>query len=687
MKKRITSLIIVIALVFSVATFTFAAQEETFTAQAETLKSLGLFLGSEIGFELDRTATRAEIAVMMVRLLGKEAEAKQAKLTHPFSDVPEWATDYIGYLYKNGITKGVSETAFGAADPATVTQYATLVLRALKYDDDQGDFTWDKALVKTKELGFFGSGSPDYSDSDPAIRGYVVNISYLGLFVKEKGTDNLLLEKLYSVDKSITREQMKAAASDAKISAITNVLGIPSPALAAPLTSEEVFAKASSAVFFVDMLDYQEESIANASGFFISSDGLAITNIHVILSAQAASIRTTDGKSYKIESVLAVDASNDFALIKIAGNNFPYLTIGDSDALRPAQRIYCIGSPLGLENTISEGLVSNVNRVYEGRNFIQISAAIFHGSSGGALLNEYGQVVGVTSAGFEDTTLNFAVPIKVMETVDYFSGPRSLNYFTIHTNYDYIPVSDTTTIESGDNNEAAIQTIPHDSILYGALSGGRDVDYYKFSVASAGDVLVSVVSNKTISRDIKFEIINANNKETVFTSVHYTNDEFSYVAGHLFAGGDYYIRVYSDNGNLSQDLAYELYYCFQETTKTPNLKLVYEFEPNNDLAHANYFAGGAIMGSIASADDKDCFSFSVDKTTEFTLGTISDFGPSEMKIELYDQSGRQVTLTGDEYQSIPAGTYHIIMTPQSRNFDWTNNGWYVLVVMPKSSLS
>jgi hypothetical protein len=136
----------------------------------------------------------------------------------------------------------------------------------------------------------------------------------------------------------------------------------------------------------------------------------------VIDGASSAKITTSDGKTYDVSGVYDFSESNDLALLQVNGSNFPYLELGDSSAVVAGQKIYAIGSPRGLDNTISDGMVSNTSRLINGVSYIQISAAISHGSSGGALLNTYGQVIGVTTAGLDDAqNLNFAVPVNLLQ--------------------------------------------------------------------------------------------------------------------------------------------------------------------------------------------------------------------------------------------------------------------------------
>lgn len=103
--------------------------------QAEMLKALGLFRGTEQGFELGRAMTRDEAAAMLVRYLGAEDTVLAGDWKHPFSDVPAWADKYVGWLYQSGLTKGVSKTRYGAAQPVTCDQFCIFLNRAATGDD------------------------------------------------------------------------------------------------------------------------------------------------------------------------------------------------------------------------------------------------------------------------------------------------------------------------------------------------------------------------------------------------------------------------------------------------------------------------------------------------------------------------------------------------------------------------
>jgi len=170
---------------------------EMFEPFADQLKALGLFLGTGTGYALERAPTRDEAATMLVRLLGKEAQAKEENSAHPFTDVPEWADPYVGYLYANGLTKGVSAELFGSKDLCSLQMFCTFVLRALGYADtgEAADFTYDKAIEFALELPLFTEMI--FMLSDPQFtRAGCVFVMSMALQANVKGAETTLLAKL-----------------------------------------------------------------------------------------------------------------------------------------------------------------------------------------------------------------------------------------------------------------------------------------------------------------------------------------------------------------------------------------------------------------------------------------------------------------------------------------------------------
>lgn len=125
-------------------------------AQAQMLYDIGLFRGTEKGFELDKPMTRAEAAAMLTRLLGAEKTALSGTWKHPFTDVPQWADKYVGWLYQNGLTKGTAATKYGAEEKVTCDQYCIFLTRAhLDWDSYSGTgFTDNDEVAQCDEEGF-----------------------------------------------------------------------------------------------------------------------------------------------------------------------------------------------------------------------------------------------------------------------------------------------------------------------------------------------------------------------------------------------------------------------------------------------------------------------------------------------------------------------------------------------------
>ncbi|MGI6704405.1 MAG: Ig-like domain-containing protein [Clostridia bacterium] len=161
------------------------------------LQALGVLQGSDKGFELERPLSRLEGSVMLVRLLGKEEYAKENKLRHPFTDVPDWADDYVGYLFESGLAKGIDQTTFGSNDNMTAQQYVTFVLRVLGYDDSTGDFVWNESLSKAGEIGLLNQEEMNVLENkEKFLRDDMVNISLKTLNTKIKSSEQTLLEEL-----------------------------------------------------------------------------------------------------------------------------------------------------------------------------------------------------------------------------------------------------------------------------------------------------------------------------------------------------------------------------------------------------------------------------------------------------------------------------------------------------------
>lgn len=178
-----------------------AAGSRGFTTQqkAEALKTLGIFQGTTKGFELESTLTREQAVTLIVRLLGEEAEAMEKNPEHPFTDVPTWASPYVGYGYQNSLVKGMGGTIFGSGQLVTEAQFLTMLLRVLQYEDGT-DFTWDKSAELAEKLGLPVVGSEcDYT------RGNAVDVIWELLKLTFKSGKQTLAEML--IEKGVFTEK------------------------------------------------------------------------------------------------------------------------------------------------------------------------------------------------------------------------------------------------------------------------------------------------------------------------------------------------------------------------------------------------------------------------------------------------------------------------------------------------
>lgn len=168
---------------------------------AQVLYEAGFFkgrgTGATVDFALEEALTRAEGAVMLVRMLGREAAAQEEGFSHPFDDVPSWADPYVGYLYEQGLTKGIGVGKFGSSGLVTADQYFTFMLRALGYDEANGDFEWDRSLEKALQLGMVDSEEFTGFKTLGFLRGHAVLAAYRGLLSQVKDGSGTLVESLY----------------------------------------------------------------------------------------------------------------------------------------------------------------------------------------------------------------------------------------------------------------------------------------------------------------------------------------------------------------------------------------------------------------------------------------------------------------------------------------------------------
>jgi len=184
-------------------------------------------------------------------------------------------------------------------------------------------------------------------------------------------------------------------------------------AQSAPRKDIPAIAKAANGAIVSIVMNKGGRPFAQGSGFVVRPDGVIVTNYHVIAEGTSAVVKFPDGTEFAVDGVVASDKTHDVAVIKTHGKTFRTLVLGNSDQLQVGEEVVAIGNPLSLESTVSNGIVSAIRVIKEEGKYLQITAPISHGSSGGPLFNMAGEVIGITAGGFAGgENLNFAVPIN-----------------------------------------------------------------------------------------------------------------------------------------------------------------------------------------------------------------------------------------------------------------------------------
>ena len=201
--------------------------------------------------------------------------------------------------------------------------------------------------------------------------------------------------------------------------ALTSVLLV---AFAQSVLAQSAIETALQATVTIEVIG--PDGVSHGSGFITSSDGMIITAAHVIAGATSALVRLQNGEELNVEGVIMIDGARDFAIVRVAGFDLPTVPLGNADDLSVGQRIIAIGAPTdpALAGTVSDGLVSS-DRMMDGTRMLQISVPVSPGSSGGPVMTEQGEVIGLVVSGItggDSQNLNFALPIN------YVRGQLSL---------------------------------------------------------------------------------------------------------------------------------------------------------------------------------------------------------------------------------------------------------------------
>ncbi|GAB1543676.1 HhoA/HhoB/HtrA family serine endopeptidase [Scytonema sp. NUACC21] len=259
------------------------------------------------------------------------------------------------------------------------------------------------------------------------------------------------------------------------------------------------------------------------SGFIINSNGEILTNAHVVKGVKIVAVTLKDGRTFK-GKVMGSDPVTDVAVVKISADNLPAVSLGDSNQLQPGQWVIAIGNPLGLDNTVTQGIISATGRSSsqvgmpdERVNYIQTDAAINPGNSGGPLLNTSGQVIGINTAILKDTQgLGFAIPINVAKTIAnqiIATGKAEHPYLgiqmlTLTPEVKQELNSDPNSPMSVDDSQGVlvVKVIPSSPAARGGLHAGDVIEKANNQTVDNSDELQQIVDSTSVGKNLQLQI-------------------------------------------------------------------------------------------------------------------------------------------------------------------------------------
>jgi len=272
------------------------------------------------------------------------------------------------------------------------------------------------------------------------------------------------------------------------------------------------------------------------SGFIIGSNGLVLTNAHVVNGADTVNVRLKDGRTFQ-GKVMGADPVTDVAVVKIQANNLPTVPVGNSNEVKAGQWAIAIGNPLGFDNTVTSGIISGTGRdsseigagTSQRVQFIQTDAAINPGNSGGPLLNARGQVIGMNTAIIQGANgIGFAIPINTamhianqLETVGKVAHPYLGIEMTTLTpelknNINSDPNSGLTVNE--DRGVLVFKVVPDSPAAKAGLRAGDVIEKINGQPVTKAETLQQSVENSSVGGNVQLEL--RRNQQNISLVVH-----------------------------------------------------------------------------------------------------------------------------------------------------------------------
>lgn len=401
MKKKFLSVLCVLALMAALLPNAQALEGEG-TRAAQTLSALGLVSGTPNGYDTSATATQEQAAALLVRLLGAEQEAAADRRSCGWGNVPHWAQNAVNYCANHAL---LDQEEYRPNAAVSAELWCSMLLRAINEPIAGG------SVNTARRIGLIALPL-----EGTLTRGELFETALSALTAPRLSGSASLLDSL--IGKSLCTEEKAAS------------LGLRSERLNARQLTDRHIAAVLQLALYEDETSYAEDDAsASASAILISDDGLALTNCHSIRDAVIGTATLVTGEAFRIDRVLFYDDPLDLAVIRIDRTStdgvivprFSYAELVDRKDVRVGDTVYAIGNPLGLGLTVSQGIINSVSHVADLSNhpcFVS-DATISRGSSGGALFNELGQVIAVTTGAYNlGNNMYLSVPVAPVLHLD-----------------------------------------------------------------------------------------------------------------------------------------------------------------------------------------------------------------------------------------------------------------------------
>lgn len=399
-----------------------------------------------------------------------------------------------------------------------------------------------------------------------------------GEILQAKSSDNKLFEyrwgkvignktELTIVPKNTGNGQLTISSDKTNDKLIINVSVTKTPNKLKKLSAVEVYNKCGSST--VEIQAVSDDGKVTGSGFFIK-DGVVVTNYHVIEGTSEIKVITKDNVTYDVQKILGYDEDIDLAVLQIASTNQCLSVFRGS--VNVGEESYALGSPLGLTGTMSSGMISSASRYLNGNdnvNYIQTTAPLSPGNSGGPLVNSYGEVIGINTLCYIDgQNVNFAINISELEKINTNKSLTVTEYYSLYNkqiedefNKNVIK-EDTTKSQKRDT----CQSIPVGKGVVGEITQSEIGDLYKITITKEDYYMITCSSKN--SNDFNNTYLGLyNSNKLISTSYDSKSIKYAQYIYEKLTPGDYYIGIIKSDDYSGSDMTYVCYVLNEEDEK------------------------------------------------------------------------------------------------------------------------